>query len=356
MATTDDLLDLPLSIGQRASEVRFDLLDQSLDVIGQVQPDLDTRATVAVNINRTIKRTLEGIRLNAAEGADVNPFGDRLRPVWVLENGAEFNLGVFILGGIDRTRWEWGLDADVSGVDQTLILDQAIEQTVALPAGGDVRTLIEAQFAAANVPTYEIDPGIATTAAAPIAWPAGTSRLQVINDLAAMAGAYSAYFDNDGVGRVTLVPDLASATPDHVYDAGGRILAGSMVETDDLLDAANRYVVIDSSNPDSLVVGYYDVPDDAPHSFASRGFRVVKVIEEQGLGTVAAAKRRAEAAYAQDRSAYEWVQFSSPPDPRHDTFDVVAFLGTLYREQGWTLPLVEGGEMIHDLRRVYGAL
>ena len=61
----------------------------------------------------------------------------------------------------------------------------------------------------------------------------------------------------------------------------------------------------------------------------------------------------ARAAAAQDAGGYQWVSFSAAPDPRHDTFDAVQYLGDIYREQGWSLQVLEGGEHRHDLRRVY---
>lgn len=354
MATTEQLLDLAPGIGQRYSDVRFDVLDKALAKVGEVHPDRDG-VTVQQNTNRRINRDLTGLHLSASEQGDLDPFGHRLAPVWVLSNGAEFPLGVYIVGAMERERHEWGLDAEVPAVDQTLILDQPTEATLGYAAGTPIRDALVQQFTAAAVPRFDVDPSIETTLANPISWAAGqTQRLAIINELAALGGAYSAYFDNTGTGRVRRVPDLASTVPTLVYGSGGRILAGSMIETDDLLEAPNRWVVVDTSNPDAPVVGYYDLPDDAPHSFANRGFVIATTITEQGLGSVADANARAAAAAAQDHGTFEWVQFSSTPDPRHDTHDAVLYLGQVYREQGWQLPLTEGAEMRHDLRRVYG--
>lgn len=357
MPTTEELLDLAPGIGQRASSVRFDLLDKTLAKVGTVSPDFGPGIPeVENNMNRSLKRLLRSVRLNASEQGDVDPFGHRLRPVWVLENGAEFPLGVFIFASIERLRWEWGLDADVAGVDQNVILDQPLPHGVAYDAGADVRSAIEEQLTAALVPSFVVDPDIGTQVANPIAWPAGTSRLTVVNELAALAGAYSVFFDNSGVGRVLRVTDLSFAAPTLIYDRGGRIIEGSIVETDNLLDAPNQYIVIDSSDPEQAIVGTFDVPDEEPNSRLNRGFVIAAPpIQEQGLASVEQANARAAAAYAQAGSAYAWAHFASPPDPRHDTYDAVLYLGNVYREQRWSLPLQEGAPMIHDLRRAFEA-
>jgi hypothetical protein len=353
VSTATDLLDLAPHVGQRASDVRYDVLDAALTKIGTVTPTYEATPRVTVNSDSAVKRTISSIRLTPSDQASVDPFAHRLQPVWVLETGDEYPLGVFLFGSMDRLRREYGLEAEVAAVDQTIIVDQPIERTISLAPGDDVGTALRVLFSTANVPAFEVDGTITTTVASPIAWPVGTSRLKVMNELAAMAGAYSVYFDNAGVGIVRRVPSLADTVPTLVYDDGGRIIVDSMVESDDLLEAPNRYLVIDSSAAESPVYAHFDVPPEAPHSIARRGFAVTKVIDEQGLASPDAALARAEAAYEQDAGGFQWVQFSSPPDPRHDTFDAVGYRGVTYREQGWSLTLIEGAEMTHDLRRTY---
>lgn len=356
-AASDALLDLAPSVGQRASTVRFDLLDSALAPIGRVALPADSsRARITMSTTRAIMRDLSGLWLDPVEQAAINPFADRIRPVWILEDGSEFELGVFIFGSMDRVREEWGLDARVAGVDQTVIVDQPITETVALDQGDGIRAALSQQLTTALVPQWVIDPAITDDllVGAPIVWAVGVSRLQVINDLAALAGAFPLYFDNQGVGQIEVVVEVSDPA-DHTYVSGGTIIAGSMVESDDLLDAPNQYLTIDSASPDAAISGVYDVPDSAPFSFAARGFFVVQVINEQGLVTPEQAVARGLAEYTNASATYQWVQFSSLPDPRHDTFDTVSYLGDLYREQGWALPLAEGAEMTHDLRRVWTA-
>lgn len=354
MPTTEELLDLAPNVGQRQSTVRWDILDSALSsrTQGAFTPRSDTVPSVAVASEATIKRTLSAFRLNEIDQAAISPFADRIQPVWVLDNGAEFPLGVFLYGSIDRLRFDYGIEADVTCVDQTLIVDQPIIKGIGLAQGADIRDTIVEQLNIAGVPSYVVDP-FSTAVGAPIAWPVGTSRLTVINDLAKMAGAFPLYFDNTGVGRVRQIPPLEDESPTLVYDFGGRIISGSMIESDDLLDAPNRYLVIDSSSVDVAVTGIYNIPASAPHSLVNRGFYVTKTVEVQGLNSPTQAAARAKAEYDADHQGYVWAQFSSPPDPRHDVFDAVSYLGTTYREQGWNLPLVEGSEMTHDLRRTF---
>lgn len=351
MATTDDLLDLAPGVGQRAATFRFDVVDRGGAVIGQVQPDSSSVPVVENNINRSIKRDLRNLVLTPADEAAIDPVSDRIRPVMVLENGAQLPMGLFLFVEASTEVHGYGRTGRGSLVDQNYILDQPVATSVGYGAGAGIGLALEALFGGAGIGAYDVD--ASGTIANPIAWPAGTSRLQIMNDLAAMAGCYSVYFDNAGVGRVRPVPDLAETEPTVRYEAGRNIFEGSIIETDNLLDSPNRYIVIDSSATENPIVGVYDVPDDAPHSIPNRGFVVARVIEEQGLENVAAANARARAAAAQSAADFKWVTFDGPPDPRHDTFDIIEFLGIKHREQRWVCPLIEGAAMTHDLRRVY---
>ena len=352
MTTTDALLDLD-GIGQRQSTVRFEVLDQAdlATPIGVVHPIEDSLPSVKVATGSAIQRTIDGLRLTPTDQAFLDPFGHRLKPVWVLENGAEFPLGVFVCASMDRIRFEYGLGASVSGVDQGVIVDQPMVTSVAYEKGADISDAIRALLVGVGLPSIEVD-DLGATVESPIAWPAGTSRLEVVNKLAALGAAFPLHFTNLGVARVLKV--TAPSDPTLVYNHGGRIISDSMVETDDLLSAPNQYLVIDSGNQDAVISAVYDIPDAAPNSFVNRGFHVTEVISVQGLppdsGFHSAAWIRARAEYETDGGGYQKVSFASPPDPRHDVLDPVEYLGVVYREVGWSLPLREGAEMKHDLR------
>jgi len=49
----------------------------------------------------------------------------------------------------------------------------------------------------------------------------------------------------------------------------------------------------------------------------------------------------------------ERANFNTPPDPRHDSYDVCIFAGERWREVAWSMTLEEGGIMSHTLIRAY---
>jgi hypothetical protein len=52
-------------------------------------------------------------------------------------------------------------------------------------------------------------------------------------------------------------------------------------------------------------------------------------------------------------SVTEQIQFSTPPDPRHDSYDVCLLQGQLWLERSWSMTLVEGASMQHTCTRFY---
>lgn len=348
MTTDADLLDLV--VAQRTSTFRFDVVDVTLNALGQVYPVL--ACTIENNVDRTIKRTMSGLTLTPSDASLIDTFAHRIRPMMILENGSEWPLGVFLFADASRDRTTAGQMMMGTLVDQALVLDQGISASISLAAGTNVgAALATVILGGAGVSAYSID---ATTQAlnAALSWQVGTSRWKVLDDLAMLGGYLAPYFDNSGTLRFRIATDLSATPPTLGYEAGGRILNGSIVESDNLLDAPNRFLLIDTTAPAGAIVGVYDVPSSAPHSYAKRGFYVTKTIEAQGL-TATSANDAAKAAGQRWAETYRRVTFASPPDPRHDTHDVVQYLGGLYREVSWSMPLVEGGDMRHEIVQVY---
>lgn len=350
--TTGQLLDLD-GVNVRADRFEFELLDLDLQPIGLLAPDADRPPIVANDANQGKGRTVSSLNLPVDEVNDINPVSDRLRPWMVLQNGARFELGLFIWGVDNRPRRPWGVEHATSLVDQTLIIDQPMYRSIGQNKGANI-TVIAVALAQEVIPRERIVfPASSQGLAAPIAWPPNTNRLTAINDLMAMLGFVPAYFDRRGWLIFRDAPDMANVTVDHAYELGGRIYANSDVESDDLLDAHNRYAAYESSGQGPSLFGRYDVPDSAPHSIANRGFAVSKVESVQGLQTSAQARKAAQTMALTDEDAFLWQRFTSTADPRHDTWDVVQFLGGIYLEAGWALTCRSGGPMTHTIRRVY---
>lgn len=350
-ASTDDLL-LLRNIRRRQDSYQFELLDSTNQVIGSVQPSRMQTPTIQNDPTRRVFRTLTNFVVDAARQLQIETISARVRPRLQLQNGQTFNLGVFLFGDATRPRRSWGLELGATLVDALYILDQPVGRIVGYPIGTNA---VAAALALAQevITTPVLVTASAQMLGAPKAYQATETRQKIVNDLLASAGFLPVYFNNDGAMVMRPVPTFPAAQVDFSYESGERILKDSIVETDNLLSAPNRYVAVDTAATDFAIVGSYDLPASAPNSVTARGFPVVKVTSIQGLGSVSAAALAAQAEANSDESTFKQVEFDSTHEPRQDTFDVIDFLGQQYRDLGWKIDLRAGGRMSHRLRRVY---
>lgn len=353
----EDIISL-VGIAQRAEGIRFDVLDQTLSKIGEVTPISDMPARIRNSETRTIRRSLEGMRLTPADAAAINPLTDRIRPMWVIRDLAgtdhAFPMGVFLFGENPAAVYSWGNETTATMIDQGYILDQASERAWGFSAGTPVAEALAEVFAdVAGITTPVIDPGLGSLTG-DMAFPVGTRRTKIIDDLLLVGGGLPHYFDNEGTPRCRTLPDLGIAVPAFTYTTDGSsvIDKDSIVTYDDLLDAPNRYMVIGGSS-DAEIVGYYDIPSDAEHSIAQRGFAVTRVETLQSVQDASQATAAALALYASDNQTFAWAEFDAVTDPRHDTFDIVAYTGPIFIGSEWSAVLETGGKMHHVLRRLY---
>lgn len=359
--TAEDVLDLVPGLGVIQSTVRWDVLDKNLNFLFNIHPITSDAPSIVANTSSTVKRTLSNLHLDQDEEPLINIFQHRLRPSWVVDAPAgevDYPLGVFIFSDANRPRTTAGLELKGTMYDQTVTLDQGIESSFGVASGTLIYDVLIAIAASVGISgaLINIDFSTARTTTA-VAWRVGTSRYKIMNELAQIAGYYPAFFNNSGQLRFKLSPpSLSGIVPDHTYNAGAssRIINGTIVESDDLAQAPNRWLVVNSGGTDAEISGYYDLPASAPQSFANRGYRITKRVDEQGIESGDQARVRAQQLAITDFNSFTWAEFNATPDPRHDLFDTVEYLHENYYEVGWTLRCTVGGPHTHKLRKVYG--
>jgi hypothetical protein len=145
----------------------------------------------------------------------------------------------------------------------------------------------------------------------------------------------------------------AEEIPSIDWDTNRIVISDSVTETDETVSAPNRFIVIsnDTGTSKESYTGVYDIPASAPHSIAQRGRIVTKVIDAQVRSNFQAMEYARTVGIQQ--TIAERIDVSTLPDPRHDGFAIVKYLGQRWLEIGWSLSLSPGGVMQHTLRRTY---
>jgi hypothetical protein len=350
--------------GQRTEAVRYWLLDKNNTRIGELMVDRDHVGTIANDTQRSVRRTLGGIVVPPRPtydvdtthfySEDVNTLYTRVAPEWLLGTGETYPLGIFVWGDDSRVLWSWGEPLFGELTDLTTDLDQPLDESLGFDAKQNITAaLIEIAESEGIGDDERLVDSTTTATGAPIGWAAGRdTKLKAMESLCAIAGFLPPYYNNAGLLVCRAAPDLTIAQPDFKYGANTVVTLGSPVISNDLLTAPNRYVVV-GSGVDDEVVGTFDIPDAAPNSFKNIGRIRRRTVDMQGIESNSAADYAAAAAYASDSSTYNWLAFETPPDPRHDTWDILSFDGANFRQLAWTLELRAGGRMTHDCRGVY---
>jgi hypothetical protein len=343
----DPTFDLDTCVGQRQATFQFHLVNALTgQVLGQLFPIMDTAPTLTHDTTRTTKRGL-ALLLDVADTAAINTLTDRVT-VSMLIAGGTHPLGRYMFTDQSRVRSTGGLQSAVQLVDEMFLVDQKISDSFAATGAAFLDTLHKL------LDPLPVEVDIAATPFAAVGgWGSGTNRGQIVDALATQGGYFSPWFANDGRMKFIRIIDPAAVVPALDFDTTNHVMADTIVETDDLLDAPNRFVVIGNGvdAASSAIVGVYDVPASAPYSITNRGFVVPDVRSMQVTSTA-----QAQAAARQigiQAVVFSRTELSTPPDPRHDSYDVIRWQGVQWLEIGWSMQLVEGGDMKHVMRRVY---
>jgi len=352
----DPILDLEPWVGQRQATFRFDLTDGATGQrLGQLTPLRE--ASLSHDTQRTIKRSLS-LSLGVADTAAINPITDRVSPFMVFPSGTEYPLGRYMFTDASRQVFTSGIAsahtagglATVTLNDEMFLVDQQITRGVS-SINASISSTIQAVLSGLNVDIeMEASPFLGAES-----WTVGTNRGSILEALALSGDYFSPWFSNDYKFHFIRTFDPSTRVPDFDLDDGNNVIRDAIIETDDLLTAPNRFVVISnaSNSPNIEVVAIADVPPTAPHSIAKRGFVLPQVVSLQ-LNDGGQAQAVATG-LANRQTVFERVTLTTAPDPRYDSYDVVRWQEQNWLELAWSMQLIEGGTMTHVLRKSYAS-
>lgn len=357
MITDANLLDLAPWVGQRSTGYRFSVVDGVTgEQRGEIHPSRGSSPSLSHDSSSTISRRVQGLTLLPEEIGLFRPLIDRIVITMVVDGGAEYPLGRYVAADDVRSVQSDGVSGElVSAVrplslyDEMFIVDQKLPD--AFSAGGlliseVIKTLL------AGLPIREPLIG-ASSMTSSSGWSAGTSRASALRDLCTAGGYFNPWFDHSGTLRCVPAVDPSESIPTIDFDTVPRVFRNSISLTDESVSAPNRFVVVsnDTGTSDQPIVGVYDVPSTAPHSILNRGF-VVPDVRDVQVYSVDQAQVYARTIGVQETIGQK-LECDTPPDPRHDGYDIIRFLGENWVEIGWSLTLTGSGTMRHTLNRIY---
>lgn len=352
-APVDALLDLDRNVGQRQSTFVFQLVNGVSGIHkGFVTPVRGSNPTLSHDTTRTTKRQLS-VAFGVADTALIQEEQDRIF-LYMLAAGRTWPLGHYAFSSEQDAVSTGGSRSTDVLLDEMTNVDQQLE--AGFPSVAQSSTIFAVETAVGLLLQGFLIPGI-DIAPSPFnivgAWGPGTTRGQVLAAMAQQGDFQTPWFGNDGRFKMIRTVNPEESEPTIDMDRGARVIRDSITATSTLLSAPNRFIVISNGGDAQKlpIVGRYDVPPSAPNSIQNIGFVRPSVTNAQ-----LSSQDQANAAARQvglNHTITRTVQLVTPPDPRHDGYDVVRWQAQNWLEIAWSMQLTEGGQMTHTLRRSF---
>ena len=214
----------------------------------------------------------------------------RLRPVLVIEGLPEIPLGVFLFSAAPEQWSGSGREYGLELLDRNTVLDQdRVEVSYTVAAATPILTAVATVIASAGE-SITVDATVTATLSSAMTWEAGTTKLQIVNDLLAALNYNSLWVD--GVGNYRATPYVVPASRSIKYellnldrelvDGETSIYSDEWSRDRDLFDVPNKVIAVQTGTGDTVpLTGMATNTDPAsPFSYANRGNRwISKVID-----------------------------------------------------------------------------
>jgi len=288
----------PLTAAHRVESWWVDLLNPDDVLLGRLD------GVTGGQIDQSVGATISGggkIEVDDV-GQGVDWLTIRVRPWWSVAGAEPWPLGVFLASAPTALHTETGRAWSVELLDKLVILDQdAVDGSYSLPAGTVVTTAVKAVIASAGETATAITDSDETLTAGMV-WPAGTSKLRIVNDLLAAINYFS--LRCDGFGRYVAAPYIRPQDRPvaRAFAEGARAIHEAAFTRDqDLAAIPNKVVLVATATGDteSLVAVATNTDPASPFSYPSRDRWIVHTEEgveatSQGVLDALAARRLAD--------------------------------------------------------------
>jgi hypothetical protein len=358
--------EIDLVGGSRVDRFVYELLDSSLNVIGEINPVVTINGSVVAPRIRTsiqgqANRVMSSLVL-IPEQATIDPRTQRIRPNWADVDGTLYPLGVYRIVDVSVVQFSGGDHIETTCASEDAVHHSPTTVGLSWPAGTQVADIITELAGVLNIAVTDADPTTAELGE-PLSYPAGSADWwEVYATVATAAGMVTPYFTLAGIWRWRTAPDWDTVQPDHVFSTSltaptteQRIVESTLVQAVTLFDSPNTFVATNNASKGTQIVGIYRLPASAPNSYERTGVIVAEYVNNAGLASQSAADSAARAAAAEAMDDVGSAQMDTPLDARIDFGDAVSADDFLYRIVGWSCQLMPGREQSHDLRRIYRA-
>lgn len=338
----------------RELEIRFRIL-RSGSFFGELHPVGSPRLTMSDSA--AIKTSLSGEFLIPEE---IDWLSDEIQPVLVID-GEESPLGVFLPATVTPTETETTKSVKVTAYDRCWrVRDTYAESSVYFASGTNYLAAIESLLTAAGIVLTVKTPTAAAFPEAREDWQAGTSYLDIINELLSEISYNPLWFNSQGAAVLEPASVPAAENIEHTLDDTDvrSLLLPQITRETDVYSAPNVFLCICSSADKAsvLTASAENTNPQSPLSIMRRGRRIVKVTRVNNIADQTALTAYAEKLRNESMLGGETIRVTTGLLPGFGVADVTAIrwgeLSEICVEHAWEMELGVGGSMKHTLERV----
>jgi hypothetical protein len=317
-----------------------------------------TLNSLSVDITREIP-------LYVPETTEINYLQDRIQPFMQVQmkdgNWIEFPLGVFILSTPTRRDEVSGVYREIEAYDGLVVLNEDKFTSRYFISGGKKYTdAVEDILDSAGIRKYNIQESSKTIASAGIEFKIGTSKLEAVNFLLSALNYTPLWVDAVGYYTASVYVSPADRAVDYgYYDDELSVTYNGMEEELDLYNIPNSWVVT-QSNPEKtpLVAKKTNADPESQTSTVNVGRNIVDFREVDDIADQTTLNAYVERIAFESSQVFGKLKFKTAVMPFHEYQDVIHVkydalkIDDKFSETAWTMKLVAGGEMEHEVRKV----
>lgn len=354
------------ALGTRSVSFRYELLNKN-NVFKSELFNI-TSAAIDYGVFNDIRRTAK-FRLQEFAAIPIDFLSDRIRPIMIVDmpamNGKpkgkiEFPLGVFIMASPERIDEDNGITRDIEAYDLSLILvEDKVTDMYTVTAGTNYKDAIVEILRSAGITDYAIE-DINKSVPRDLQFEVGTSKYSIINSLATNINYTPILVDVNGTFtcRPYVLPQDRSV--DYVYDDSElSIIMRGVSEELDTFNIPNRWIIVrTNSEEEPLRSVYTNTNPDSPTSTVNRGRVIADYRELEDIADQAALDDYTKRIASNASQIFGKSKFTTALMPMHDYHDVIQLkysklgIDDKYTETAWSMQLVAGGTMTHEIRKV----
>lgn len=345
--------------GSREIKFRYDLLNKYEQKIGIL--DNVTNGEVSMNSLADIKRTA---KFTIQDNGNINWLSDRIQPFCMLKMNdtkwIEWSMGIFLLSSPTKKDIAKKIWRDVECYDGLQVLtDDKTDGLYYIPNGLNYITVIKNLLIECGITKMNLESTDKLLINSK-EWESNTSKLKIVNELLQEINYTSLWVDEWGYYTASKYRSPIDKAVDYIYkDDLFSIIYGEMQEELDLFHVPNKFtVVVSNVESEPLTSTYANTNVDSPLSVVNRGRIISDIRTLDSIADQIALNEYTQRIAFNSSQVYGNIEFQTAIMPFHSYSDVLQLeynplaINDKYSETGWTIPLVAGASMKHNVRKV----